>query len=707
MRKIFLSVFTLITLHTLAQQKIDLRKLPTTKDKTVDTYFGKQIPDPYRWLEDDNSSKTKEWVDRQNGFTEDYLSQIPIRKNIHKALTSLWNYPKISTPFKEGNYFLFYKNDGLQNQAILYIQDGLQGKPEIFIDPNTLNDKGTAALGTLTFSKNNTYCAYNVSQAGSDWQDIYVMEVRTKKLIADVINYSKFSNMAWVGDEGFYYSGYDKPKKESEKFSAKTEYQKIFFHKIGTPQSADQLIYEDKLHPLRYKGIGISDDENWLMLNISEGTDGTELMYLNRKDKNQQEFKVLLPGFTTNSDFLDNIESKFLIQTNADAPNNKIVLIDPSNTDRKNWKTIIPERKEKLDNVSIVGNRIICSYLVNASSHIEVFDLQGTFISNIDLPGIGTASGFGGKKEDNFTFYSFTSFNTPNTIFKFDLVNNKSELYKAPEVKFNTDNIVVEQQWFPSKDGTNIPMFIVHRKDVALEGGNLPVHMYGYGGFNISVTPSFSIPNLLFVEKGGVYVVVNLRGGGEFGEEWHKKGMLSEKQNVFDDFIGAAEYLIQKGYTNSNKIAISGRSNGGLLVGACMTQRPDLFKVCFPGVGVLDMLRYHKFTVGWGWAVEYGSSDNKKDFEYLLKYSPLHNIKKGVNYPATMITTADHDDRVVPAHSFKFAATLLEKNSNVHPCMIRIDKQAGHGAGKPTSKQIDEWTDILSFMMYQLGMEEH
>jgi prolyl oligopeptidase len=704
--KSFITVFvSILILQQTTYAQMEFKKnLPVRKDKTVDTYFGKKINDPYRWLEDDNSQETKSWVEMQNAVTQDYLQQIPIRKQIHTQLTQLWNYAKYSSPFKEGENYLFYKNDGLQNQAVLYIQKGLTGEPSVFIDPNKLNDKGTAALGSLSFSKNHKYCAYNVSQAGSDWQEIFVMEVETKKIISDKIEYSKFSNIAWLGEEGFYYSGYDKPKNENEKFSAKTEYQKIYFHQLGTPQASDKLIYEDKQHPLMYKSVGISDDERWLMMSLSEGTDGSELMYWDREDKTQTTFKLLVKGFSTNCEFVDNIEGQFLINTNDGAPNYKLVHIDPKNIEKENWKTFIPEKKEKLDNIGIVGGHIFCSYLKDASSKIDEYDSRGNFIKTIQLPGIGTASGFGGKKEDNITFYSYSSFNTPNTIYKYDISTGTSELFKAPEVRFPTNNMVVEQEWFVSKDGTRVPMFLFHRKDVNIKSGTHPVLMYGYGGFNISLTPSFSIPNYYFVQKGGVYAMVNLRGGSEYGEDWHKAGMLEKKQNVFDDFIGAAEHLIKKGITTSEQLAIHGRSNGGLLVGACMTQRPDLFKVALPGVGVLDMLRYHKFTVGWGWAVEYGSSDKKEDFNYLIKYSPLHNIIKGTNYPHTLITTADHDDRVVPAHSFKFAATLQEYNSGKNPCLIRIDTQAGHGAGKPTSKQIDEWADVLSFTMYNLGM---
>lgn len=676
------------------------------KEDVSDNYFGKTIQDPYRWLENDNSDLTEQWVKEQNQYARNEIDRVPFRETVHADLTKMWNYTKYSSPSKEGEYYLFYKNDGLQNQSILYIQKGITGTPSVFIDPNKLNENGTSSLGSVSLSKNQKLCAYAVSNAGSDWQDIYVMDVASKELKKDKIEYSKFSGIAWVGEEGFYYSGYDKPKDESEKYSAKTEFQKIFFHKIGTPQSSDKLIYEDKLHPLRYKGVGISEDQRWLMMSVSEGTDGSELYYWDLQDKNQKGFELLSKGFDINQDFVDVINGKFLINTNAGAPNYKLALVDPKNSSRKNWGTFIPEKKQKLDGVSRVGNKLFCSYLENACSKVDIYSIDGKFEKTLKLPGLGTASGFEGSKNDDHTFYSYTSFNSPAAIYKYDLATGNSTLFKSSDVKVDLQNTVVEQIWFTSKDGTRIPMFAYHRKDVVLGSAPLPVLLYGYGGFNISLTPSFSIPTSYFVQQGGVYIVVNLRGGGEFGETWHQQGMLSKKQNVFDDFIGAAEYLIESGISNPEKMAIHGRSNGGLLVGACMTQRPELFKVALPGVGVLDMLRYHKFTVGWGWAVEYGSSDNEKDFNYLIKYSPLHNVKKGVQYPCTMITTADHDDRVVPAHSFKFAATLQENNSEIepNPIIIRIDTQAGHGAGKPTTKQIDEWTDILTFTMFHIGM---
>ncbi len=704
MKKQFLTLCICMNISLFAQQNFPMRTIETSKTDISDLYFGKTIEDPYRWLEDDNSPATAQWVKEQNLLTENYLKNLTNRTFVHNQLKLMWNYTKYSSPFKEGDYYLFYKNDGLQNQSVLFIQKGLEDEPKEFLNPNTMNEKGTSSLGSIVLSKTQKLCAYSVSNAGSDWQEIYIMDVATKKPLKDTIRYSKFSGISWIGDEGFYYSGYDKPANESEKYSAKTEFQKIFFHKIGTSQEKDKMIYEDKEHPLRYKGAFVTEDQQWLILSLSEGTDGSELQFMDLKNQSQKQFNMLCPGFKTNQDFITNIDGKFLIYSNWNAPNYQVLLIDPSQPNEKNWKTLIPEKEHKLDGITCVGDKLFCKYLVNACSKVDVYNLKGGFLYSIDLPGLGTVSGFDGSQKDDHTFYTYTSLNTPPVIYKYDIKTNTSSLFKKPTVSADLNNTSVEQMWFTSKDGTKVPMFVYHRKDVDLTNGPHPVLLYGYGGFNISLTPSFSIPMSYFVQQGGIYVMVNLRGGSEFGEKWHQAGMLENKQNVFDDFIGAAEHLIKEGITSKEKLAIHGRSNGGLLVGACMTQRPNLFKVALPGVGVLDMLRYHKFTVGWGWAVEYGSSDNEKDFNYLIKYSPLHNVKKGTTYPATMITTADHDDRVVPAHSFKFAATLQENNSRQTPMLIRIDTQAGHGAGKSTSKQIDEWTDVMTFTMFHLGM---
>ncbi|PSK94536.1 prolyl oligopeptidase family serine peptidase [Taibaiella chishuiensis] len=675
----------------------------TRKVEQTDNYFGTQIADPYRWLENDTAKDTEAWVKEENTLTHNYLSKIPYRQKLHDRLTELWNYPRYSAPDKEGDWYTFYKNDGLQNQAVLYVQKGLTGTPEVLLDPNKLSTDGTVALQATAFSKKQKYFAYAASASGSDWQEIYVMDFQNRKLLSDKLEYVKFTGISWKGELGFYYSGYDRPKDEATKFSAKTEYQKVYFHRIGTPQSQDILIYEDREHPLRYVSGGLTEDERFLVLSISEGTDGSEIKVQDLTDRSVSNFSTIVPGFKTNASVVDNVGDKILLQTNSSAPNNKVVLLDPKNPGEANWKTIIPEQKETLEGVSTGGGKLFASYLKDAASLKVQYSLDGKLEHNITLPGVGTAGGFGCKKEDQSFFYSFTSFTYPPTIFKYDIQTGKSELFRKSEVKFDPAAYETKQVFYTSKDGTKVPMFITHKKGLKMNGKN-PTLLYAYGGFNVNITPAFSVANMVFIENGGVYCVANLRGGGEYGEEWHKGGMLGKKQNVFDDFIAGAEYLIKQKYTSSSKLAIRGGSNGGLLIGACLTQRPDLFKVALPQVGVLDMLRYHKFTVGWGWAVEYGSSDNKDQFDYLIKYSPLHNIKKGTCYPATLVTTADHDDRVVPAHSFKFAAALQEAQGCANPTLIRIDSKAGHGAGKPTSKMIDEAADIWSFVFYNMGI---
>ncbi|MBL7740498.1 MAG: S9 family peptidase [Chitinophagaceae bacterium] len=674
----------------------------TKKEDLMENYHGTQVEDPYRWLEDDNSDMTKSWVKEQNKVTYDYLSAIPFRGKVKKRLEELWNYPKYSSPFKKADHYYFFKNDGLQNQAILYRQKGLGGEPEEFLNPNTLNKDGIAALGSINFSKSGKYLAYSIAVAGSDWQEIFVMETATKKVISEKIEWTKFGGANWNGDEGFYYSGYDKPDEKS-KLSGQNKFHKVFYHKIGTPQSSDKLVYEDKQHPLRYYGAGLTEDRRFLILSISEGTSGAEIWYRDMKDPAQTGFKLLIAGFKTEPDVIDNSGDKLLVKTNDGTPNYKVVLVDPKNPDKKNWKTIIPEKEEALQGVGTGGGYLFASYLKHASTRVYQYDYTGKLIREIQLPGIGTASGFGGEKEDTEFFYSYSSFNTPPAIYRYDMASGGSSLFRSTKILMNTANFVTEQVFFTSKDGAYVPMFLTYKKGLERNGNN-PVLLYGYGGFNIPMTPGFSISNAFFIEQGGIYAVVNLRGGSEYGEKWHQAGMLEKKQNVFDDFIGAAEYLVKAQYTSSQKIAIRGGSNGGLLVGAAMTQRPDLFKVALPAVGVMDMLRFHKFTVGWGWAVEYGNADSASQFGYLYKYSPYHNLRSGVSYPATLVTTADHDDRVVPAHSFKFAARLQEYHSGDNPVLIRIETNAGHGAGKPTSKQIDEAADVWSFVMKNLGM---
>lgn len=681
--------------------KITRMKYPDTrKDSTTDQYFDKTIADPYRWLENDTSAETKAWVIAENKVTQNYLSQIPYRADIKKRLTEIWNYPKESAPIKIGEYYFFGKNNGLQNQSVWYIKKGMEGKEEVFLDPNQLTADGTAAVSLLGFSHDKKHVAYSVAQAGSDWSSIYVMDIATKTKLSDELKWTKFSGAAWKGD-GFYYSRFDAPAKGTD-LSATNKFQKIYYHKLGEPQKDDQLIFEDKTNPNLYFGADVTEDERFLIISASAGTSGNALYY---QDLNEAGSKIslLVKGYDHNHDVIDNNDDQLLLYTDLDAEHKQVVLIDPKNPNPKNWKKIIPESELPLEAVSSGGGFLWASYLKDASTNIVQFALNGAKIGEVKLPEIGTAVGFGGYKEDKEFFYTFTNFTTPGTIYRYDIAKAISALYKKSELKLNTDHYETRQVFYPSKDGTKVPMFIVHKKGIKLDGNN-PVYLYAYGGFQVSLTPSFSLSRMLFLEKGGIYVQPSLRGGSEYGEAWHKGGMLEKKQNVFDDFIAAAEYLVKEKYTNPAKIAISGGSNGGLLVGACMTQRPELFRVALPAVGVLDMLRYHKFTVGWGWAVEYGTSDKKEDFDYLIKYSPLHNVKSDVNYPATLITTADHDDRVVPAHSFKFAATLQEKYKGENPMLIRIETKAGHGAGKPTTKLIEEAADVWSFVFQNLGM---
>jgi len=684
-----------------AAEKITLMKYPNTKkDSTTDNYFGNKIADPYRWLENDTSAETKAWVNAENKITQNYLEQIPYRADIKKRLTDLWNYPKESAPFKVGEYYFFTKNDGLQNQSIWFIKKGLNGAEEVFLDPNKLTADGTAAVSLLGFSHDKKYLAYSVAQAGSDWSNIYVMEVATKTKQGDELKWTKFSGAAWCGD-GFYYSRFDEPVKGTD-LSAANKYQKVYYHKLGDQQKNDQLIFEDKTNPNLYFGASVTEDEHFLVIYANAGTSGNALYYQDLKLPGSK-IALLVKGFENNHGVVDNVGDKLLLSTDLGAENKQIVLIDPKNNDPKNWQKIIPESTLAMENIATGGGFLWATYLKDASTNIVQFDLTGKKIGEVKLPAIGTVDGFGAYKEDQEFFYSFSNFTTPSSIYRYDLKKGESTLYKKSAIQLNTENYETKQVFYPSKDGTKVPMFIVHKKGIKLDGNN-PVYLYAYGGFQISLTPGFSLSRMLFLEHGGIYVQPSLRGGSEYGEAWHKGGMLEKKQNVFDDFIAAAEYLIKEKYTNPAKIAISGGSNGGLLVGACMTQRPELFKVALPAVGVLDMLRYHKFTVGWGWAVEYGTSDKKADFDYLIKYSPLHNVKSGVNYPATLITTADHDDRVVPAHSFKFAATLQEKYKGDNPMLIRIETKAGHGAGKPTTKLIEESADVWSFVFQNLGM---
>ena len=696
-RLLILSISICMTQLCMAQVKYPVTK----KVNQVDDYFGTKVADPYRWLEDDNSAETKDWVTEENKVTNAYLSTIPFRDKVHKRLEEMWNYPKYSSPFKKGDYYYFYKNDGLQNQAVLYRQKGLDAAPEVFIDPNTMSKDGTAVPGTPSFTKDAKYCAYMLAQSGSDWEEAYVMDVQTKTLLPDKIQWIKFSGLSWKGDDGFYYSRYPTPDEKS-KLSKQNEFHQLYYHKLGTAQAADKLIYEDKDHPLRTIGGHLTEDERFLIINLSEGTSGSAIWVKDLSTKTG--FIQLIKGFDTEASVVDNDGGRLLVRTNADAPNYKVVSIDPQKPAKENWEIIIPTRTKLLQGVGTAGGKLLLTYLEDAASKVYQCNYKGNLEREIKLPGIGTATGFDGELADKEIFYTYTSFNYPPAIFSYNINSGESKLFRKTEVKINADDYVTVQSFFTSKDGAKVPMFITYKRGLKLDGNN-PTLIYGYGGFNIPVTPSFSISNAFFLEQGGVYVVVNLRGGNEYGEAWHKAGMLQNKQNVFNDIFAAAQFLIDKKYTNPSKLAIRGGSNGGLLVGACITQHPELFKVAIPQVGVMDMLRYHLFTIGWAWATEYGRSDKEEDFKNLYSYSPLHNIKKGVAYPATLVTTADHDDRVVPAHSFKFAATLQEDNAGLNPVLIRIDSKAGHGAGKPTGKQIDEASDIWSFVMYNLGME--
>lgn len=695
MKKIILAsmAITLAACGT-SQEKIELKPYPVSKlDATVvDNYHGTQVEDPYRWLENDNAIDTKEWVKAQNEVTYDYLNQIPFREQMKSRLTELFDYPKVGTPRKVGDYYFQFKNDGLQNQSVMYFQKGKDGKQEIFLDPNTLSADGTVALASLSYSKDDKYCAYALSAAGSDWVEIHIMEIATKKKLPEVIKWVKFSGANW-GKDGFYYARYDEPKGSA--LTTKNEFQKVYFHKVGTDQKNDKLVYQDTKHPLRYFSGFSDEDNNWEFIHASEGTYGTELLY--RKARSNANFKTLFNGFDFEYSIIDIKDDWAYVSTNNGAENNKVIKVNLNNPN--NQVDVIAETENLLQNVSKAGGNLFLAYLEDATSRIYQYDYNGKLVRKIELPGIGTAGGFSGEKTDTEVFYSFSSFNIPSTSYTYDIATGESKLFYRTEVDFIGDDYVVNQKFYASKDGTKVPMFIVHKKNLKMDGQN-PTYLYAYGGFSIPLTPSFSPTRIAFLEQGGVYVIANIRGGSEYGEKWHKAGMKENKQNVFDDFIGAAEYLIAENYTSPEKLAIAGGSNGGLLVGACMTQRPELYAVALPAVGVLDMLRYHKFTIGWGWVVEYGSSDDADEFKYIYKYSPLHNIKKGTCYPATMITTADHDDRVVPAHSFKFAAELQAAQSCDNPALIRIDTNAGHGAGKPTSKVIDEQTDVWSFVLW-------
>lgn len=674
---------------------------PDTKMGDVkDVYFGQTVNDPYRWLEDDLSDETKSWVVEQNKVTNSYLDRIPFRDAIKKRLSQLWNYEKFSAPFKEGDYTYFYQNDGLQNQYVLMRQDA-KGKKEVFLDPNKFSGDGTTSLSGVSFTKDGSLCAYQISEGGSDWRKVIILDAKTKQKKDDTLHDVKFSGISWKGNDGFYYSSYDKPKEGSE-LSGKTQFHKLYYHKLGTPQTTDKLVFGGENNSRRYIGGHVTENQEYLVISAANATYGNEL-YIQSLKEDGLPIKPIVAGFDNEHDIVYAKDDRLYIVTNLNASNRRLVYTEVNKLSPDNWKTVIPETQFPMS-ISTCGGKLFVKYLKDAVTEVRQYNLRGAEERKIELPGLGTASGFSGKEEETELYYSYTSYIYPPTIFKYNIETGESTLYKKSGVKFNPDLYESKQIFYPSTDGSLVPMILTYKKGVTLNGKN-PTLLYGYGGFNISLTPSFSISNLVFMENGGIYVVANIRGGGEYGDNWHNMGTKMNKQNVFNDFISAAQYLIDSNYTSKDYLAIAGGSNGGLLVGACMTQRPDLFKVCFPAVGVMDMLRYHKFTAGAGWSYDYGTSeDNKEMFEYLLNYSPVHNLKKGTCYPATMVTTADHDDRVVPAHSFKFAAGLQAAQSCDNPTLIRIETNAGHGAGKPTNMIIQEQADRWAFLLYNMGL---
>lgn len=696
--KKFVSIIILsITSNMANAQKINY---PKTEKKIVkDVYFGQEIQDPYRWLEDDRSKETENWVKQQNEVTFSYLKQIPFTQKIKKRMEKLWNYERFSAPFKEGKNWYYYKNDGLQNQSVLYRKNE-NGTDEVFLDPNTLSKDGTTSLSNISFTIDGTLAAYSISEAGSDWNKIFIIDVASKKVLENALVDVKFSRISWHHNNGFFYSKYDKPT--GSELSAKTDQHKLYFHQLGTSQSEDKVVFGEQVKR-RYVSGYVTEDQNYLIVSASVATSGNEL-YIKDLTKENNEFITIINHFDNNNYIIENKGNLFYMQTNKDAPNQKLVSFSIDNFNIENWKTIIPEQKEVLS-LSSGSGFFFAEYMKDAISVVKQMDYEGKLIREVKLPGVGTVGGFDGKITDKTLYYSFTNYITPSSIFEYNPTTGESKSYFSPKLDFNPSLYESKQVFYTSNDGTKVPMIINYKKGTILNGKN-PTMLYGYGGFNISLTPSFSIPNAVWMENGGIYAVPNIRGGGEYGRKWHDAGTKLQKQNVFNDFIAAAEYLIKEKYTSKNRLALRGGSNGGLLVGACMTQRPDLFKVALPAVGVLDMLRYHTFTAGAGWAYDYGTSEESKEmFEYLKNYSPVHNVKKQ-NYPATMVTTADHDDRVVPAHSFKFAAHLQENQVGNAPVLIRIDVNAGHGAGKPISKTIEEAADIQAFTLFNFGIKK-
>lgn len=672
----------------------------TRKCDQIDNYHGVTIADPYRWLEDLDSEETKAWVEAQNTVTFAYLNNIPAKETLKNRLTQLWDYEKYGTPFKQGTRYFYFKNDGLQNQSVLYVLESLDGEPKVLLDPNTLSPDGTIALSGMSISEDGNLMAYGLSTSGSDWQEWKVLDINTQENLSDHLKWVKFSGASWTHDhQGFYYSRYDEPQ-EGKPLEETNYFQKLYYHRLGTPQSEDALIYERPDHKeWGFNGF-LTEDGKYLIISVWQGTEPKNLVFYQDLTQLNSPVIELISEFKASYRFIDYEGENFWFTTDLDAPRSRVLAI---NINTKNHTEVIPQASETLEGVNILNNQFITDYLKDAHTQIKIFNLDGSFVREIELPGIGSADGFAGKRYDTETFYSYTSFTTPNTIYRYNLVTGESTIYRQANVDFNPDAYETQQIFYPSKDGTLIPMFITAKKGIELNGNN-PTILYGYGGFNISLTPSFSISRLVWLEMGGIYAIANLRGGGEYGEDWHQAGIKLKKQNVFDDFIGAAEWLIKKGYTSSQKLAIMGGSNGGLLVGACMIQRPDLFAAALPAVGVLDMLRFHKFTIGWAWCSDYGSPENPEEFQALYAYSPLHNLKSETAYPATLITTGDHDDRVVPAHSFKFAATLQENHVGENPVLIRIETKAGHGAGKPTAKIIEEIADEFAFLKQVLNM---
>lgn len=673
----------------------------TEKGQVVDKYFNHKVADPYRWLEDDRSAATESWVKTQNKVTFDYLEQIPYREQLKDQLAKLWNYEKVSSPFKEGNYTYFYKNDGLQNQYVVYRQKDGQAA-EVFLDPNSFSEDGTTSLAELSFSKDGSIAAYSISEGGSDWRKIIIIDAESKKVLEEPLVDVKFSSISWQGNEGFYYSSYDKPK--GSELSAKTDQHKLYFHKLGTAQKSDPIVFGGtKAQKRRYVSGTVTADDRFLLIAGAVSTSGNDL-YLKDLTKPDSPLVTILDHFDSDTEVIESVGNKLYLVTNLNAPNKKIVTVDAANPVAEKWQDFIPETKNVLT-ASVGGGYFFTEYMVDAISKVYQYDYQGKLIREIKLPGVGSATELEGKKADKTLYYSFTNYKTPSTIYAFDVATGKTSTYRKSGAKFDSDNYVSKQVFYRSKDGTKVPMIITHKKGLKLNGKN-PTILYGYGGFNISLTPRFSITRAVWLQQGGIYAVANLRGGGEYGKAWHDAGTQLKKQNVFDDFIAAGEYLISENYTSSDYLAVNGGSNGGLLVGAVMTQRPDLMKVALPAVGVLDMLRYHTFTAGAGWAYDYGTAEQSEAmFNYLKGYSPVHNVKPGTHYPATLVTTGDHDDRVVPAHSFKFAAELQDKQAGSAPTLIRIETNAGHGAGTPVSKTIEQYADIYGFTLYNMGFK--